>query len=261
MNDPTPDARIPAAAPLARPTLPPPPWRAGVEAARKNLVPGAVLSVFAVGLLLAYWYVPAVNAGLTRLGEWKLAAGWPFVVIGTAAFGGLIPGLVQRARPRLRHTMPWKLLVFLTVFWAYKGLEVDLFYRLQAWMFGHGTDPATVVKKIAFDMGVYAPFWAVPTTALPYLWSEAAFSRSGSVGGACTKVLGPIRKLGIRRWYARDLLPVLISNWAVWVPAVCVIYCLPLALQLPVQNLVLCFWSLLLVLQVRPGEELPGDAV
>lgn len=214
-------------------------------------MPGAVLSAFAVGLLLAYWYVPAVNAALTRLGEFKLAAGWAFVVVSTAVFGGLIPGLVQRARPRLRHTMPWKFLWFTVVFWAYKGLEVDLLYRLQAVWFGHGTDPTTIAKKIFIDMGVYCPVWAVPSTVLAYAWGETVFSKNGSAAQA----LAPIRQLGFRGWFGRDIVPVMISNWAVWVPAVCVIYCLPLALQLPVQNLVLCFWSLLLVLQVGRDDE------
>ncbi|MEM1213057.1 MAG: hypothetical protein AAGI68_12265 [Planctomycetota bacterium] len=45
-----------------------------------------------------------------------------------------------------------------------------------------------------------------------------------------------------------------IANGMVWVPAVgavVVIDLLPLALQLPIQNLVLCFWSLMLIIQTR----------
>jgi hypothetical protein len=38
----------------------------------------------------------------------------------------------------------------------------------------------------------------------------------------------------------------LISNLGVWVPTVCIIYALPSALQLPLFNLVLCFFTLLL---------------
>ena len=222
----------------------PPPWQAGLEAARANLIPGAVLSLFAIGLLLSYWYVPAVQSGLDRLGGFKQAAGWPYVVVSTAVFGGMIPGLVQRLRPALRHTMPWKFFGFTLVFWAYKGLEVDLLYRLQAAWFGHGSDLSTLAIKIFIDMAVYCPIWAVPSTVLAYAWAERGFSWS--------RTLAPLREIGLRGWFGRDILPVVISNWAVWVPAVCVIYCLPLALQLLVQNLVLCFWSLLLVLQVGP---------
>lgn len=49
-----------------------------------------------------------------------------------------------------------------------------------------------------------------------------------------------------RGWYARTVLPTLIANFGVWVPAVAIIYALPTPLQLPRQNLVLCFFTLLL---------------
>lgn len=218
-------------------------WHAGRDAARANALPGLVLSVFAAALLLTYWYVPPVTAGLERLGAFKVSVGWPFAMVSTAVFGGLLPGVVQRLRPRLRHTMPWKHLWFLVGFWAVKGMEVDLLYRFLAWGVGDNTDPGTLIKKIVFDMGIYCPLWAVPTTVLGYAFKDAGFS--------LRRTFAPIRTLGLRGWYIRDALPVAISSWAVWVPAVCVIYCLPLALQLPVQNLVLCFWSLLVVLQVR----------
>jgi hypothetical protein len=38
----------------------------------------------------------------------------------------------------------------------------------------------------------------------------------------------------------------MIANIAVWIPAVAIIYALPTALQLPLQNLVLLFFTLLL---------------
>ncbi len=224
-----------------------PPWRAGLLAARANVVPGVVLSFFAVGLLLAYWYLPAAGAVLERVGEWKVAGGFAFSAVSTAIFGGVLPGLVQRVRPTLRHTMPWRHLLFLTAFWAYKGVEVDLLYRLQAMWFGGGHDLATLVKKVVVDQGVYVPLLAVPPTVLAYAFKDADLS--------LRRTLEPIRRQGLRGWLYRVALPVGLSNWGVWIPAVIVVYCLPLPLQLPMQNLVLCFWSLLLVLQVGPTDQ------
>ena len=226
------------------------PWRAGLLAARANAVPGVVLSVFAVALLLAYWYVGPVHEALEKLGRFKVQTGYAFSAISTALFGGLIPGLVQRVRPRLRATMPWPALWFLTAIWGIKGMEVDLLYRLQAMWFGDDRQLSTILPKIALDMGLYCPLWAVPTTVLCYAFKDAGFS--------WRRTAAPLRELGLGRWYLERVLPVAVSNWAVWVPAVCVIYCLPLALQLPMQNLVLCFWSLLLVLQVQGGAGAEG---
>lgn len=222
------------------------PWRLGVAAARANTWPGLLLSVFAVGLLLSYWYVPTATTALDAVAGFKQQYGWRFVMVSTALFGGTIPMVVQRLRPTTR-AVPWSHLGFLTVFWAFKGLEVDLLYRMQAVWFGHGSDPATLVKKIFVDMGVYCPIWAVPSTVAGYAFMNNGFSLRG-LGG-----------VDLRRWIARVLLPITISNWSVWVPAVVVIYCLPLALQLPVQNLVLCFWSLLLVFQVDASRPAPGS--
>jgi hypothetical protein len=39
---------------------------------------------------------------------------------------------------------------------------------------------------------------------------------------------------------------IIISIWAVWIPTVSIVYSLPLALQFPLFNIVLCFWSLML---------------
>jgi hypothetical protein len=55
-------------------------------------------------------------------------------------------------------------------------------------------------------------------------------------------------------WYRRRVLHVLISNLGVWVPAVCIIFALPTPLQLPLQNIVLCFFSLLLA-HVMPKRD------
>ena len=228
------------------------PWHAGLAAARANLLPGVVLSVFAVGLLLAFELHGPTHAWMQRMGEWKLRLGWPFAVLSTALFGGVIPGLVQRMRPALRHTMPWPALAFLAAFWGYKGLEVDLLYKLQAMLFGEGKDPITIGQKILLDMGIYCPIWAVPSTVLAYAYKDRRFN--------WRRATEPIRRLGLWHWYTQVALPVIISNWAVWVPAVCVIYCLPLALQLPMQNLVLCFWSLLLVIQVQIADDEADDS-
>jgi hypothetical protein len=52
-------------------------------------------------------------------------------------------------------------------------------------------------------------------------------------------------------WIRRRVVPVLISNLGVWLPAACIIYALPTPLQLPLQNLVLCFFTLLVAHQTR----------
>jgi hypothetical protein len=83
------------------------------------------------------------------------------------------------------------------------------------------------------DQFFYCPFFAVPITVLIYDWVGAHFNTA--------QWLKDIRGKG---WFRRKILPLLISNMGVWLPTVCIIYALPTPLQLPLQNLVLCFYTL-----------------
>lgn len=127
-----------------------------------------------------------------------------------------------------------QLLLFYVLFWLWKGMEVDLLYRLQALLYGDSNHWLVVVKKVMTDQFVYCPIWAVPTMTLCYLWKDADFSISAAKARLSETPL-------IQR-----LLRVLASNIVVWVPAVSIIYLLPLSLQIPLFNLVLVFWTLIL---------------
>jgi hypothetical protein len=41
---------------------------------------------------------------------------------------------------------------------------------------------------------------------------------------------------------------VLLSLWCIWIPVVSCVYSLPAPLQMPLFNIVLCFWSMLFAL-------------
>ena len=76
--------------------------------------------------------------------------------------------------------------------------------------------------------------WAAPSITLSYLWLQAGFNLKAWWHS-------------IDRHYLLQTLPVVIvSNWLVWIPAVSIIYSMPTELQVPLFNLVLCFWVLLL---------------
>ena len=79
------------------------------------------------------------------------------------------------------------------------------------------------------------PLFGIVNVVLFYMWRDCGYSFKTFFS-----------RLG-KNWYQKRILPVLIANWAIWIPAVAMIYSLPVALQLPVQNLILCFWVLILV--------------
>jgi hypothetical protein len=221
------------------------PWQSGLRGARANVVPGLVLQAIAIAVAVGYYWVPFVHAGLAQLELMHRTIGLWFSVASTGICGGVIPFIYLHFARRDSSGNPrydWWQGLGLTVFWAYKGIEVDLWYRLQAHMFGSGHDLGTIATKVVMDQFVYCPIFAVPVTAAIYQLVDSGYNG----GGLLDDVSKP-------RWYLRKVLPVLISNLGVWVPAVVVIYILPTALQLPLQNLILCFYTLIVAHQTRYG--------
>lgn len=210
------------------------PLLAGLYSARALLGPGLVLQGAALALVLTYYFVPAAAGFFATLGRWQTEGGFAFSAVSTAVCGGVIPFLFLRAHRDTRATHPWSHLGFFIAYWAWKGAEVDLWYRSLAWVFGHDHAVRTIVSKILADQFAYNPFYAAPCGNLFFAWKDAGF-RWGPV-------LADIRAGG---WYRRRVLPVLISVWCLWIPVVACVYSLPSPLQMPLFNIVLCFWSML----------------
>lgn len=210
-----------------------PVWRAGLRGARANLAPGLALQVAAVALVLAYYRWPAAEAALRGVTEWRGHFGVLFPIGITALFGGLIPFLYLRAQAATRAAHPWSDLWFFLTYWAYRGFEIDLFYRVLARVVGTGHDVGTLAAKVALDQFVYCSLVAVPVMVLTFGWRAEGYSWA--------RLMARFRG----RFWRHEVLPLYIANCAIWIPAVTAIYALPLPLQLPLCNVVLCFYTLL----------------
>jgi hypothetical protein len=205
--------------------------RAGI---RNNLVPGLVLQAAAVILVLCYYMVPAFAEWLAGVARLKSANGFLFSAVSTAVFGGLIPYQILLLTGQVPRGKELPVFLFYILLWAYKGVEVDAFYTLQGMVFGTDPNPGTVVVKTLADQFGYNVVWATPSLTVLFLWKDCGFD---------------FRKLksGInRRLWTFKMPSLLLSAWLVWIPAVLVIYAFPQALQVPVFNIVLCFWVLMM---------------
>ena len=217
-------------APIApRPGL----WTRPLAAARANLVPGLILQAFALLAIFAYYRHAPTRAALDRVADFKSQTGFLYSFFATAFFGGLIPYLYLRLHPATRPFTPRSHGIFMLLFWGLRGMEVDLFYRFQSRLWGDAVDFFTVTAKVVTDLFVYCPVWAAWTTLLLFQWKESGFD------------FGAMRRLDKAAFLKENLLTALCATWIVWLPAVAVIYSLPPALQIPLFNIVLCFFSLL----------------
>jgi hypothetical protein len=214
-------------------------------ALRRNLLPGLILQAIAVALVCSYYLWPASQSAFAVLAGLKERYGLIYSLLATSLFGGIIPFTVLLAKGELRGCGTGREFAFYAVLWAAKGIEVDLFYRLQGMLFGNGHDLRTILVKTAVDQFLYVALWAAPCLALIFLWKEQGFS------------LRRTRSRLDREFFLLQIPAVTIANWFIWIPAVAMIYTMPPPLQIPMFNLVLCFFVLLLAFLTR--ENLPTE--
>ncbi len=203
-----------------------------------------------LGILVAYYAVPATRGTFDQLTILKSEGGYAFSFIATALAGGLFPESLRIAifqRFRIVRTN-FTSFLFGSIFWGGMGVLIDAFYRLQSHLFGADPTAATVGAKVLADMLLFTPFVGVPLAATAYLWKQRNFD---------TAIFGDVLNL---RGYRTHILPVLIPNWAVWGPVVCVIYALPVGLQFPTYVLAQAFWTLVLTtLTAAPPSHTTSD--
>jgi hypothetical protein len=208
----------------------------GLRAARANLVPALLIQAAVVSIVLAYYFWEPAGAALARLAELKRGGGYLFSFVSGVLAGGLLPealtvAVFQRGRVRRENLSG---LAFGACFWGLMALVVDLFYHLQALLFGTGVDLATVLKKAAFDQFVFTPFVTIPLTVVVLEWRHAGYR-----AGAAARALG-------RDFYRRKVLPAVVSGLGFWLPVVVLVYSLPPLLQFPLFTLALTLWVMII---------------
>jgi hypothetical protein len=212
-----------------------PPWLAGIRAARANLLPALCVQSMMVLLLIAYHQHPRTYAFLHQLADLKQRFGYFYTSTSAIIGGALIPEILRIVffqKGRILRNNAANLL-FTIPFWGVMSISVDLFYQLQAQLFGTSVDFATLAMKVSLDQFGYTAIFATPVTCILYDWKHNQYRLRG---------LGHVFGL---KYYREAVFPVLLTNWAVWIPMITVIYSLPLTLQVPIFGLALSMWVLL----------------
>lgn len=210
------------------------PVRIGVESAKANVVPTVVLWVFAFCLVLAYYFIPNASACFERVRGWQEAFGWKAVVVSRILFDGLIPGVFLLAVKEIRPHRPFATIFAQMVFGCVFGLFCDAFFRMQSAWFGSGTEISTLVIKALVDQFVWTVLIIAPVNAVFFFWVARDFS------------FWRIRREWPKQGFVLELvLPNLIPNWFVGIPAIFATYAFPLDLQIHINGLVSAFWMLM----------------
>lgn len=206
-----------------------------LKALRANLLPGLLLQSLMACMGAAYLWHPASREVFGELAVVRSEWGLLFSFIGTALGSAVLPELLRLILPRPENAggrTPTLLsrLLFGIPFWGLIGVQVDLFYRLQDFLFGPSETLPVLVKKVAVDALLYCPLLAIPQAVCVMLWRDHGFTGRGFLGHT------PVR------FYALKIFPVLMANWMVWIPLLCIIYSIPQALGIPFFIVAQCFW-------------------
>ena len=202
------------------------------EGIRVNLIPGLILWIMGVCLVAVYYLGEFSRPWFNQIIILKETYGFAYSAVSTCFFGGLIPYVFMQLTGRDRLKGLGSGVIFLG-YWAIRGIDVDAFYRLQAMVFGTEVDLLTIIAKVLVDQFVYCVVWASPITALFYTWREAGFSLKQSKGNKTWSELFDM------------ILIFTVTTWVVWIPGTAIIYSLPSPLQIPLFNLTLCFFVIL----------------
>jgi hypothetical protein len=212
------------------------------DSLRANLGPTLLLQLVGVAIVASYYGSERTRVLWNEMAAFAQRGGVAYAALSTAFFAALLPWLLSRlsrgvAHDKLRH-LPW-----LLVFWGFIGCVLHFFYGFMAWLFGDNANFVTVLQKVLVDQFVFTPFFAMPLITVAYAWKDADYSLDRA-----RQALGP-------NAFARRVVPLLGAAWVVWIPAISLVYALPLSLQLPIANLVECLWSLLLLFLTRSDSQ------
>lgn len=224
-------------------------FRKGFKAASSNL-PAMLALQGAMAMLVAVYYCwPAGAAVLARYAAWQHSGGVVGAGLATAFAGGVLSELSLVYFQNRGHwtrrdveNMAFKWVIFFI-----SGMIVYEFYRQQAVWWGQGATLSVLVPKVIVDQFVYTVFWSTPYYTLLTRWQILRYS-------------------GQRLWMELDstfiterMLPILVTNWMFWIPAVTLIYSMPPNLETSLFIFAIAIWGLLLPAVTRQDRRKPTD--
>jgi len=209
--------------------------RKGAAAAVQIAIPAMVVQALMLALALSYFFVPAslvvFKAIVTVRNDMGLC--FSFLSLGAIAI------LAESLRPRGgdgKKTSFWISAGYAFFVMGFLGIFTDLFYMLQDSMWSRLSPTAKIVAKVMTDQFVYTVLFANPYQTFLYVFKDCSFESRSFFE----------RITPFKNFYVREMLAVLITNWAFWIPTTAILYSLPLDLQFIMSRLAVTIWVLLL---------------
>lgn len=210
----------------------------GIDSLKAAWAPLLVIQVSGAIIVASYYIFPWMAPALRGVGQAKEAGGVLFAMASGCITGGLVPEMAKALVGKMgRPCKAWFLRTLYTCFsFSLFGCSAFLFYNSQTLLFGSGVDPATVAKKVAFDLFVYVPIVGAPLNAL-FLGFPSLGYRLSSLPAFLSD-----------RFFLKRIVPIYAPNLIFWGPMLCCVYALPVDLQFVFAQVCSAAWSLIVTL-------------
>ena len=209
--------------------------RIGLASAWANFVPMVVLWMMAAALVGAYYLVDPFREMLEPVSDLHRQWGWKSAFASQAVFCGLLPGLFQLTIRGIRPRSPYRTILAETLWCGIFGIAVNVLFVRLAQTVGNDANWTTLLLKTLVDQFVWTLLVVAPANAVFYYWVGRDFS------------IIRLRREWPSDFLAKVLLPNLVANWCVWIPACLAVFAFPLGLQLYLNGLICAFWTLMCV--------------
>ncbi len=218
--------------------------RPGWEAFRTYWPLFIVIQIMALGVLLSYYLLEGTASFYAWVGRVKTEGGWLFAGFATVVSAGVVPELLKSLLRPAHVPRPSRgEVLHQLALWFIVGCNVYFFYKLQAYLFGEGTDWLTVIKKVLVDQLLFTPWFNLPIVAAWYLWREKSYN-----------VTLLVRSLD-RYFYRERVLPIWATALLFWPVMLLIVYSLPADLQFPLFLCANAAWSILMIFILRRQGE------
>jgi hypothetical protein len=181
-----------------------------------------LIQAISLGVVLSYYFVEGTAGLFATVAHWKQAGGRYFAAGSTIVSGGVLPELIKkRFRPASTPAPTAGEICHQFAMWGILGILIDLFYGLQITLFGAGTDPLTLLKKVCADQFIFAPFISLPFITIWFMLYEVDY--------APRAFFANIRFKKIRN----RVLPLWATSLCFWPVMGGIVFSLPAPLQFP----------------------------
>ena len=203
------------------------------KAFKSNIIPGVVVISLSIIIAILYSNETFLTYFLEDVADLKYNLSYVYSFLSTSIFMGIIPWTFSVFKKRILPGKRIESFLFMFFMYGLIGVQSDAFYRIQNLLFGDD-GVSSIIKKVLFDQFVWTFFYMSHVN----YWTNWIVTNQ-MADPQCTKT-------SIMKYLSYDWIIGLLSGYMIWIPACSVIYFFQEDLQIVINNLIGCFFVIVM---------------